>query len=134
MKYVYPTIFKLLENEEYFIKVPDLPGCVTEGKNLADALEMAQDAISMWLCDAEDNNETIPPASDIFSLSCHKSEFVNLISADTTEYRNLNDSRAIKKTLTIPNWLNTKAEKVGINFSQVLQEAIKQKLNIYNRP
>lgn len=57
MKYVYPSIFKLLDNGEYFIKVPDLPGCITEGKNLPDALDMAQDTISMWLCDAEDNNE-----------------------------------------------------------------------------
>ncbi len=134
MKYVYPAIFKLLESGEYFIKVPDLPGCITEGKNLPDALDMAQDAISMWLCDAEDNNEPIPPASDIFSLSCDKEEFVNLISVDTTEYRNLNDSRAIKKTLTIPNWLNTRAEKVGINFSQVLQTALKEKLGIHDRP
>jgi len=134
MKYVYPAIFKLLENGEYFIKVPDLPGCITEGKTLPDALDMAQDAISMWLCDAEDNNESIPPASDVFKLSCDKSEFINLISVDTTEYRNLNDSRAVKKTLTIPNWLNTKAEKVGINFSQVLQEALKEKLGIHDRP
>lgn len=134
MKYVYPAIFKLLESGEYFIKVPDLPGCITEGKNLPDALDMAQDAISMWLCDAEDNNEPIPPASDIFSLSCDKEEFINLISVDTTEYRNLNDSRAIKKTLTIPNWLNTRAEKVGINFSQVLQTALKEKLGIHDRP
>lgn len=130
MKYVYPAIFKLLESGEYFIKVPDLPGCITEGKNLPDALDMAQDAISMWLCDAEDNNEPIPPASDIFSLSCDKEEFVNLISVDTTEYRNLNDSRAIKKTLTIPNWLNTRAEKAGVNFSQVLQAALKEQLGI----
>lgn len=134
MKYVYPSIFKLLDNGEYFIKVPDLPGCITEGKNLPDALDMAQDTISMWLCDAEDNNEPVPPASDVFDLSCDKGEFINLVAVDTVEYRNLNDSRAIKKTLTIPNWLNTRAEKVGINFSQVLQTALKEKLGIHDRP
>jgi predicted RNase H-like HicB family nuclease len=133
MKYVYPAIFKLLENGEYFIKVPDLPGCVTEGKDLLDALNMAQDAISMWLCDAEDNNEPIPPASSVFDLTCDKTEFVNLIAVDTVEYRNLNDSRAIKKTLTIPNWLNTLAEKNNINFSQTLQNALKEKLGIRDR-
>lgn len=130
MKYVYPAIFTPVENGEYSIRVPDLPGCVTCGKDLADALDMAQDAISMWLTDAEDSKEEIPPASNVFDIKCDKSEFVNLIAADTVEYRNLNDSRAIKKTLTIPNWLNTKAEKAGVNFSQVLQEALKNILHI----
>jgi predicted RNase H-like HicB family nuclease len=78
-------------------KVPDLPGCVTEGSNLSDALEMANDAISMWLCDAEDNKENIPAASNIFNLKCEKSEFISLIIIDTIEYRNLRDSRAVKK-------------------------------------
>ncbi|WP_094549933.1 type II toxin-antitoxin system HicB family antitoxin [Petroclostridium xylanilyticum] len=130
MKYVYPAIFTPLENGEYSIKVPDLPGCVTCGKDLPNAIEMAQDAVAMWLCDAEDNNETIPKASNVFDIRCEKTEFVNLIVVDTVEYRNLNDSRAIKKTLTIPNWLNTKAEKAGINFSQVLQEALRERLHI----
>ena len=130
MKYVYPAIFTPVENGEYSIRVPDLPGCVTCGKNLPDALDMAQDAISMWLCDAEDNKEGIPPASSVFDINCEKSEFVNLIAVDTVEYRNLSDSRAIKKTLTIPNWLNTKAEKAGVNFSQVLQEALKERLKV----
>lgn len=134
MKYVYPAIFKPLDNGEFFIKVPDLPGCMTEGKNLLDALDMAQDAIAMWLCDAEDKNEPIPPASDVFDVTCEEGEFVNLISVDTIEYRNLNDSRAIKKTLTIPNWLNTRAEKAGVNFSQLLQTALKEKLGIHDRP
>lgn len=130
MKYVYPAIFKSLESGKYFIKAPDLPGCVTEGNNLSDALEMAHDAISMWLCDAEDSKENIPAASNIFSLKCDKSEFISLITIDTIEYRNLRDSRAVKKTLTIPQWLNTKAEKAGVNFSQTLQEALKEQLKI----
>lgn len=82
----------------------------------------------MWLCDAEDSKETIPAASDIFTLKHGKEEFINLIAVDTVEYRNLRDSRSIKKTLTIPQWLNTKAEKAGVNFSQVLQEALKELL------
>ena len=130
MKYVYPAIFKLLDSGKYFIKVPNLSGCVTEGNDLADALDMAQDAISMWLCDAEDSNENIPSASNIFSLEHDKSEFVNLVAVDTDEYRSLNDSRAIKKTLTLPNWLNTKAVKAGVNFSQVLQDALKERLHV----
>lgn len=131
MKYVYPAIFTPVENGEYSIKVPDLPGCVTCGNDLPDALDMARDAISMWLCDAENCNEEIPPASNLLDVECEKIEFVNLIVVDTVEYRNLNDSRAIKKTLTIPNWLNTKAEKAGVNFSQVLQEALKERLHLF---
>ncbi len=130
MKYVYPAIFKALESGKYYIKVPDLPGCVTEGNDLIDSLDMAQDVISMWLCDAEDSNEMVPTASNIFELKSDDSEFVNLISVDTIEYRNLQDSRAIKKTLTIPQWLNTKAEKAGVNFSQVLQDALKERLHV----
>lgn len=130
MKYVYPAIFTPVENGEYSIRVPDLPGCVTCGKDLPDALDMARDAVSMWLCDAEDNNESVPAATDIFKIQCQKKEFINLVAVDTNEYRNLNDSRAIKKTLTIPNWLNTKAEKAGVNFSQVLQEALKERLHL----
>jgi len=130
MKYVYPAIFKLLDSGKYFIKVPNLSGCVTEGNDLADALDMAQDAISMWLCDAEDSNENIPSASNVFGLEHDELEFINLVAVDTEEYRSLNDSRAIKKTLTLPNWLNTKAEKAGVNFSQVLQEALKERLHV----
>lgn len=130
MKYIYPAIFKPIGMGEYAVTIPDLPGCHTCGKTLQDALEMAQDAIAMWLCDAEDNNEIIPPASNIFDLNYVKPEFINLVPVDTIEYRILNDNRAVKKTLTIPSWLNRKAEKAGINFSQTLQEAIKQYLKI----
>jgi predicted RNase H-like HicB family nuclease len=130
MKYVYPVIFKLIENGEYAVKVPDLPGCVTCGKDLLDAIDMAQDAISMWLCDAEDSKESIPPASNIYDISHEPDEFTTLVAVDTVQYRNLNDNRAIKKTLTIPNWLNTKAEKAGVNFSQLLQSALRRRLGI----
>ncbi len=130
MKYVYPAVLKPLPNGEYAVKIPDLPGCVTCGKDLPDTLDMAQDAISMWICDAEDCKEVIPPASNISSTSHDEGEFTTLIAVDTIQYRNLNDNRAIKKTLTIPNWLNTKAEKAGINFSQTLQKSLKNELGL----
>lgn len=128
MKYVYPAIFTPLPSGEYDVRVPDLPGCITCGHDLAEAIEMAEDAIAMWLCDAEDNKEPIPNVSK--SLTVEQPQFVNLVVADTDEYRRENDNRAIKKTLTIPNWLNFKAEKAGINFSQTLQLALKQQLDI----
>lgn len=129
MKYIYPAIFTP-DTQSYSVIVPDLPGCFTYGDTLIDAIEMARDAISMWLCDAEDKNEIIPPASEINSLVSEPSSFINLIDVDTVDYRRENDNRSIKKTLSIPNWLNSKAEKAGINFSQTLQKALKQQLGI----
>ncbi len=132
MKYVYPTVLTPLPSGEYDVRIPDLPGCITCGKNLADAIEMAEDAVAMWLCDAEDNHESIPEPSE--KLTVEKPQFVSLIVADTNLYRKENDNRAVKKTLSIPNWLNTEAEKAGINFSQTLQTALKKKLNILDYP
>lgn len=127
MKYVYPAVFTQ-EDDKYLVSVPDLSGCHTFSETLAGAIEMAEDAASMWLCLAEDNKEEIPTASDLKAIDA-QGGFVNLILADTKEYRRINDSRAVKKTLSIPSWLNTQAEIEGINFSQVLQEALKQRLS-----
>ncbi len=129
MKYVYPAIFTM-EDDNYNVSVPDLPGCYTFGTSIAKAIEMARDAISLWLCDAEDNDELIPAASNLQDIDIKSDSFVNLIDVDTTEYRRENDNRAIKKTLSIPSWLNAKAEKAGINFSQTLQKALKQELGL----
>ena len=107
MKYVYPAVFTSLPSGEYDVRIPDLPGCITCGKNLADAIEMAEDAVAMWLCDAEDNQESIPEPSE--KLTAKEPQFVSLIVADTNLYRSENDNRAVKKTLSIPSWLNTKA-------------------------
>lgn len=126
MKYVYPAIFTPLPSGEYDIRIPDLPGCITCGKDLADAIEMAEDAVAMWLCDAEDTQEIIPSPSD--KLNVNHLQFVNFVVADTEKYRKENDNRAVKKTLTIPSWLNAKAEKAGINFSQTLQDALRKRL------
>ena len=130
MKYAYPAIFKPEDESGYGVAVPDLKGCVTCGDNIIDAIEMARDAISMWLCDAEDKNENIPEPSDLSNFQLSSAGFINLIDVDTIEYRRQNDSRAVKKTLTIPSWLNVKAEKAGINFSQVLQNALKEQLDL----
>lgn len=132
MKYVYPAIFTPEQEGGYGVVVPDLPGCGTFGETLVDAIEMARDAISMWLCDAEDKNETIPQQRKSSEHHVSGDSFVNLIDADTAEYRRVNESRAVKKTLTIPSWLNVQAEKAGINFSQVLQNAIKDQLDLNN--
>lgn len=126
MKYVYPAIFES-ENGKYYVSVPDLSGCNTVGDDLQDAIEMARDAIEMWLCIAEDRKEKIPKPTE--NLKSEKG-FISLIDADTTKYRKMTSNRAVKKTLTIPSWLNEQAELAGVNFSQILQEALVERLNI----
>lgn len=129
MKYIYPAIFSPLENGAYHVLIPDLANCQTEGKDLQDAYDMAQDVVAFWICDSEDHNEPIPAASEIHHVAHVDPDFVSLISVDTTSYRAAIDNRAVKKTLTIPSWLNKKAEEQGLNFSQILQNALKQQLN-----
>jgi len=128
MKYAYPAIFTPLEDGQYDVYIPDLPYCRTFGHSLADAIEMAEDAASMWLWDAENKREAIPLPSD--TLSHEPSQFVNFIRADTDEWRRANDTRAVKKTLSIPSWLNAQAEKANAPFSQILQEGLKSYLRI----
>lgn len=128
MKYAYPAIFTPAAEGGFDVKVPDLPGCRTCGNDLADAIFMAEDAVSMWLWDAENCNESIPTPSP--ALQAETPAFVSYVYADTDEYRRKNDSRAVKKTLSIPSWLNDRAMQAGVNFSQILQDALKERLNI----
>ena len=129
MKYVYPAIFTPLE-EGYDVYIPDLPHCRTCGDTLAEAIEMAEDASAMWLWDAENKSEAIPTASE--TLPHESPQFVSMVVADTEAYRRQIDSRAVKKTLTIPAWLNYQAEAAHVNFSSLLQEALKSHLQISN--
>ena len=128
MKYVYPALFTPLSGGRFDVYIPDLPHCRTYGTNLADAIEMAEDAASMWLWDAENNSEAIPSASS--KLPHDPPQFVSMIVADTDAYRRREDSRAVKKTLSIPAWLNHRAEAANVNFSGILQDALKEHLGM----
>lgn len=128
-KYAYPAIFTK-EGSGYSVMFPDIDGCFTCGDTLPEAVEMAEDALCLALYDREEDGEPIPEASSIKAVQSQTDEIVSLVCCDTLTYRKLYDSRAVKKTLTIPNWLNTLADRAGVNFSTVLQEALKTKLNI----
>jgi len=125
MKYVYPAIL-YHDDGKISITVPDLPGCHTFGDDTADALIMAKDAIEGWLWDAENNQEQIPTPSE--SLHINDGETFTLVAADTDEYRKANDTKAVKKTLSIPSWLNHQAERANAPFSQILQQGLKDYL------
>ena len=126
MRYVYPAVFTPEENGQISVNFPDLESCYTCGDDLGDALYMAEDVLAMTLVSYENNSTPIPTPSK--KLSLEDGEFQNFIVCDTDSYRKQNMNRAIKKTLTIPEWLNEKALAQGINFSQVLQEALLEKV------
>ena len=127
-RYIYPAIFTP-ENSAYSVVFPDLK-IATSGETLVEAMDMAQDALCLMLYDMEERKADIPAASPITDLTCEPGSFTSLIECDTMEYRRYYDSKAVKKTLSIPSWLNTMAEKEGINFSAVLQKALKAELNL----
>lgn len=131
-KYIYPAIFTK-EGEFYTVRFPDLESCYTQGDNLQDAYEMAEDVLCLMLYNLEEEKAKIPAASETFEIKAGENEFVSLVACDTLEYRQLYDNRAVKKTLTIPAWLNTMSEREGINFSAVLQSALKSELHITDR-
>ena len=126
MKLVYPAIFKPYEDETggYVVEFPDLPGCVTGGDNLAEAILMAEDAASGWILTELEEGKKAPKASEISTLKTEAGEFVNLVALDMTAYAMKYGSKSVKKTLTIPAWLNTFVEENGISCSKVLQEAL----------
>ncbi|MDR0446206.1 MAG: type II toxin-antitoxin system HicB family antitoxin [Oscillospiraceae bacterium] len=127
MTYIYPVIITPADGG-YDVHAPDLFGCRTCGDTLGEALDMAQDALSTWLWVSEQNYEKIPEPS--LSVTVQPPGIVSLIKADTDAIRRKMDSRAVKKTLSLPAWLNNKAEAANINFSRVLQDALKTRLNI----
>ena len=133
MKYVYTAVFSLEPGTEetYNVTFPDLPGCHTFGENLNDAIEMAHDALCLWLYDAEQDNKDIPTATPPAKVKVEGNDFVTAISVDTDFYRRFYSKKLVKKTLNIPMWLNERAERENINFSRTLQEALEARLQIH---
>ena len=128
-KYVYPAVFTP-EGNQFSVNFPDVPSCYTCGDGLADAIDMAEDILALRMCDIENDGDPIPVPTDANGVAHEPGEIVTLISCDTLAYRRKMDSRAVKKTLTIPSWLNAMAEEAGVNFSGILQDALKAHLHL----
>jgi len=124
---IYPATF-IKEDEGYSVFFHDLDGCYTQGDTLEEAIQMAQEVLGLFLVSLSERNIPIPSASDPTTLTCEPNEFITLITTNTERYRR--NTKAIKKTLTIPQWLNEEAEAHHINFSSVLQKALKSELKI----
>lgn len=129
MKAVYSVILKPVKDFGYAVAVPGLD-IYTQGRSLAEAIDMARDAIGMWACYELDQDREIPDSNNIKDIRTSEDENIALIDIDIGAYRRAHYNRTVKKNLTLPSWLNELAEKEGVNFSQVLQEALKEKLHI----
>ncbi len=125
MKLIYPAIFTPCEEKEgYTVVVPDLPGCVTEGNSLIDAIEMGTDAASGWILGELEDGNDIPKPSQHHELHPQEGSFINLLVLDMNAYSEKYGSKTIRKNITIPAWLNTYGEKHNINFSKILQDSL----------
>ena len=129
-KLFYPAIFHK-EEEGFWVSFPDLPEALTQGDDMDDAYFMAQDCLGLVLTTREIEVQSLPKPSLPNKISVGKDEYLVIIEFDMMEYKKRMNSKAVKKTLTIPGWLNEEAIKKGLNFSQVLQEALIIKLKSF---
>ena len=124
-KIVYPAIFTYDSKQQcYLVDFIDF-NCSTFGKDLKEAFFMAEEALGLYF---EDENEFPDMTEDFNNIKLKSNQFINFIGVDMLEYYKLHSNKSVKKTLSIPEWLNVLAENENINFSQLLQEALKEKL------
>lgn len=133
MKNAYPIV--MTQGEKFIVVfIPDF-NINTQGKDIPDAMEMARDAIGLIGIDMQDDGEALPQASSISNVQAQNScgGIVSLVDVDFDEYRRKQELRAVRKNVTIPSWLNEEAERANLNFSAVLQNALKTELHISGR-
>ena len=126
MKMIYPAVFHF-EDNAYWVEFPDLPGCQSYGSSISDTLENAREALEVYAISFIESNKKLPPATDIGKSEIEDGTFASLVDIDLSAY--FKKAKAVKKTLTIPEWLNEEAMKKGINFSQTLQDALMAKIS-----
>lgn len=124
MKLFYPALFHKTEEGGFWISFPDIPECLTEGDDMTQAYEMAIDALGLALESRLAEGDALPPASEPSRISLDEDAFLVIVEFDQLEYRKKHSTKSVKKTLTIPEWLNEEAIARNINFSQTLQEAL----------
>ncbi len=128
--YFYPAIFHNDEKGGYWISFPDFPECMTQGETMEEAYEMAVEAMGLCIDDRLKNEESLPEVSAPVDYILQEGDFSCLIEFDLVQYRKKHNTKSVKKTLSIPEWLNEAAMEHDINFSQVLQEALMKKIGI----
>lgn len=128
-RYIYPAIFTFDPAYDIAVTFPDLPGCATSGSNETEALAMAKDALGGHLWCMEEDHDEIPEATPLFNVKTKENERAVLIEVYMPAIRLAQVNRSVNRTVTLPAWLNAAALEKGVNFSQVLQEALKEQLN-----
>lgn len=139
---MYPACFFKEDTDGYSVVFPDLNYLSTQGDSFEDAMEMAVECLAGYLYTSKKDGDPIPEPSKLSDINpdaiakeldpdapmCES--FVNMVSVDVDLYAKEHFEKSVKKTLSIPAWLNTAALERGINFSQVLQDALKTQLNL----
>ena len=123
-KLFYPAVFHIAEEGNYTVSFPDIPECTAQGDDLTQAYETAADALGLTVSAYEKEQRPLPAASDPRAVAPGQDAFLVVIEFDLLAYKRRTNSRAVKKTLSIPQWMNEAATAMGLNFSQVLQEAL----------
>lgn len=126
----YPAIFHTAEEGGFWVSFPDFPECLTQGDAMEQAYEMAVDALGLSIADMEKSCQSLPAATSPNDIMLESGDVLLVIEFDKSAYNRRHNSRAVKKTLSIPQWLNEEATALGVNFSQVLQEALMTKLQV----
>lgn len=128
--YIYPAVFDYAE-DGISIEFPDLPGCLPCADTVEEAVKNAKEALMLHLYGMEEDNEAIPEPTPINKIAAEKNQAIILVDVFMPPFREKQHTKFVKKTLSIPSWLNAEAEHCGINFSAVLQEALKERLNVH---
>ncbi|ALA69993.1 pilus assembly protein HicB [Geobacillus stearothermophilus 10] len=131
-RYIYPAIFDY-SSDGISVEFPDLPGCFTCGDTEEDAFKMAKEAMALHLYGLEQENEEIPEPSKVSEIQTENSQVIVFIEVWMPPFRHEMENRAVKKTLTIPKWLDDLAKEHNVNYSQILQEALKKHLGATDR-
>ncbi len=129
-KMYYPAILHAEEDGGFSIWLQDVSGCISQGDSIGDAIQNIKDALGLMYEVAMDENTELPKPADPDKSALEDNETIVIVEFDPEEYLSKQSTRAVKKTLTLPAWLNTQAERAGINFSQLLQSAIRNQLNL----
>lgn len=127
-KLFYPALFRIAEEGSFMVSFPDIPECLAQGDDVTQAYEMAVNALGLALISYEKQQRSLPVSSDPRAIVPQQDAFLVVIEFDMFAYKKRTNSRAIKKTLSIPQWMNEAAIAMELNFSQVLQEALLAKI------
>ncbi|WP_025678625.1 type II toxin-antitoxin system HicB family antitoxin [Paenibacillus massiliensis] len=133
-KFIYPAIFEKGENKGYTVTFPDLPGAITEGDDMEEALRMARECLELHLFGMEEDQDKIPNPTDPTAVLAPKDSFVTMIEVRMGSIRDEMMNKSVTKNVTLPRWLEKEASREKLNFSQVLQQALKERLGVKDYP